>query len=233
MYMFSGILAALFARATSGDGAHVEVSLFDALAEWMGAPAYHTMYGGRAPQRCGVEHATIAPYGAYTTADGDAIVIAVQTPREWASLCRMLLDDAALESDRRYATNAARVANREALNQLIAGRVARLSTAGVTALLDAAGIASARINTVAEFLDHPALTGRNRWTEVGTPQGAIRALLPPLAFSGTAPRMDPVPGLGEHTDSILRELGFTMSEIEALQTGGAVSSAAAERRARA
>jgi itaconate CoA-transferase len=159
MYAYSGILAALYTRETTGVAPPVTVSLFEALGEWMGAPAYYTAYGGRQPERAGAEHATIAPYGPYRTAGGQPVMLGIQNEREWTAFCTAVLGDAALVTDGRFATNPARVEHRAELNALVAARLAGLAAEEAVALLDAAGIANARVNTVADFLDHPVLAG--------------------------------------------------------------------------
>jgi formyl-CoA transferase len=222
MYAFSGILTALLQRATTGRAAPVAVSLFEALAEWMGAPAYYAGYGGSSPGRTAGAHATIAPYGPYPTGDGDVLVVAVQNDREWMRLCAEVLDDAALATDPRFARNSARVAHRAELDELVAARLGKLDGPAATAQLDAAGIANARLNTMAGFLDHPVLAGRERWREIGTPGGPVRALLPPVGIGGLTPQMGPVPALGAHTEAVLRELGRSDDEIARLRTRGAI-----------
>ncbi len=220
MHAFSGILAALLHRATTGRATAVRVSLFDALAEWLGSPAYYTGYGGSPPHRTGGEHATIAPYGPYTTADDATLLIAVQNEREWRSFCTVLLEDAELADDTRFAHNSARVAHRAELNALISARMGVLSAKNAERLLDKAGVAHARINTMNEFGDHPALAGRDRWREIDTPGGPVRALLPPADLAGIEARMGPVPALGEHTRPILLELGRTDEDIAKLHADG-------------
>jgi formyl-CoA transferase len=222
MYAFSGILTSLLRRATTGRAPAVEVSLFEALAEWLGSPAYYTAYGGRAPARAGGEHATIAPYGPYPTADGDVILIAVQNDREWARFCADVLIDSELGTDERFARNSSRVANRAELNKLIAARLTALATGTAAELLDAAGIANARLRTVPQFLEHPVLAGRGRWQDVETPGGPVRALLPPVTLAGVTPRMDPVPAVGEHSAAILRALGRTDADIDRLRADGVI-----------
>jgi formyl-CoA transferase len=222
MYAYSGILTALFRRATTGRVSSVDVSLFDALAEWLGSPAYYTRYGGRQPERVGAQHATIAPYGPFTSADGETVLLGIQNEREWQSFCELVLDDAALAQDARFATNSARVAHRDELNGMIAARFAALDTGAALALLDKAGVANARLNSVAQFLDHPVLAGRDRWRTVGTPGGDIEALLPPAILSGVAPVMAAVPAVGQHTDDILRALGRGPADIAALRAEGVV-----------
>jgi len=216
MYAYSGVLTALLRRALTGEVSPVEVSLFEALAEWMGAPANYTRYGGRQPARMGVEHATIAPYGPFPTADG-TVLLAVQNDREWVALCKVLLGEPELASDPRFAVNSARVAHRSAVNALVGKPLAELTADAVIALLDKAGIAVARINQVEDFLTHPVLAERNRWRTVGVPGGTVDALLPPVDLGGVEPVMGAVPAVGEKTDEILRELGRSEADIAALR----------------
>ncbi|MFD7292412.1 CaiB/BaiF CoA transferase family protein [Streptomyces sp. NPDC059897] len=222
MYAYSGILTALFTRATTGVAHAVEVSLFEALAEWMGQPANYTRYGGTQPPRIGTQHATIAPYGAYPARDGKRILISVQNEREWRALCEQFLKRPELAADPRFATGSARVAHREELNAVIAERFLACDGADAAEVLDAAGIANAGVNDVAEFLDHPVLAGRGRWHEVGTPGGPVQALRPPADLAGIDPRMDPVPALGEHTERLLAERGRTAEQIAGLRAAGAI-----------
>lgn len=223
MYAYSGVLTALFTRATSGRIRAVEVSLFEALAEWMSQPAYYTRFGGNQPPRIGTQHATIAPYGAYTAADGKDVLFSIQNEREWVSLCEQFLRRPELVEDPRFATGSVRVENRDALNAIVAGRFAELDGADVMKLLDAAGIANAGVNDVEEFLAHPVLTGRDRWRDVPIPGGVtVPALLPPADLAGTEARMDAVPSAGEHTGRVLAELGYSAAEINQLRADGAI-----------
>jgi itaconate CoA-transferase len=223
MYAYSGILTALLQRATSGVVSSVHVSLFEALGEWMSQPANYAHYGGTDPARFGAEHATIAPYGPYRTADG-MVVLAVQNEREWHALCSEVLDQPALATDDRFVENWGRVRNRDALNKVIEGVLNRLETSAVVALLDEASIAHARVNTVSEFAQHPVLRARNRWADVETPGGAIEALRPPADLSGASSAMGAVPALGEHTVQIVRELGRDDAEIAALSSRRVIGS---------
>lgn len=216
MYGFSAVLAALYRRQLTGEGATLEVSLFEALAEWMGQPACYTAGTGRQQPRAGARHATIAPYGPYTARDGRTVLISIQNETEWVRFCAEFLGTPELATDPRFDTNTRRVANREALEAVVAARFAALDADEATALLDRAGIANAGVNTVADFLDHPVLRERKRWRDVATPGGPIRALLPPISLGGAEPRMDPVPSVGEHTAAVLAELGRSPEEIAGL-----------------
>jgi formyl-CoA transferase len=222
MYAYSGILTALYTRATTGRTHPVEVSLFEALAEWMGQPAYYTRYGGTQPARLGTQHATIAPYGAFPTADGRQVLFSIQNEREWAVLCAKFLDQPALTDDPRFATGSERVAHRDELNAIVAERIARSGADDVLADLERIGIACAGVNDVAAFLDHPVLAARGRWQEVSVPGATVQALLPPADLAGVPARMDPVPDVGEHTDAILAQLGRTRDDIDALRADAVI-----------
>jgi formyl-CoA transferase len=222
MYAYSGILTALLSRAQTGTGTLVEVSLFDALAEWMGAPGYYTGYGGRPPARTGAHHASIAPYGPFRTHDGVSIFLAIQNAREWTRFCTDVLSWPGLAGDDRFNTNTRRVENRDALHLAIESTLGTLDAGDVETRLDRASIAHARLNTVKEFLEHPQLVARDRWTDVGTPAGLVRTLLPPVQLSGVAPALGPVPSVGQHTDAILEELGIDRDTIGAWRHEGAI-----------
>ena len=221
MYAYSGILTALLARAATGRGATIDVSLFDALGEWMAQPAYYTMYGGAPPPRSGAAHATIAPYGPVRAADGE-IVVAVQNAREWTRFCAGVLGWPELEDDDRFRTNALRVKNRDALHVVIESTLGPLPIADIVARLERAGIAYARVNGVAGFVEHPQLVERDVWRDVDSPAGAIRALRPPVRMDGVEPVMRAVPALGEHTTAILEELGIAPHAIDAWRTAGVI-----------
>jgi itaconate CoA-transferase len=222
MYAFSGILAALLRRERTGAGAVLDVSMFDALAEWMGYPAYYTGYGGQPLPRSGAAHAAIAPYGPYTAGDGKVVYLGLQNEREWARFCAEVLDQPSLASDPRFVANADRVANRDALDALITAAFARHSAEDVLARLDAAQIANARMNTVQEFLDHPQLAARRRWRDVESPAGPIRALVPPFGLDEVEPRMGPIPAIGEQTDKILAEIGYDAATIAEWHRDGVI-----------
>ena len=221
MYAYSGILAALLARATTGEGTTVDVSLFDALGEWMSHAAYYTAYGGAAPHRTGAEHASIAPYGPIRGADGE-VFVAVQNAREWARFCGGVLACPELEHADRFRTNALRVANRHALRLAIESTLGPLPLADIIVRLEAAGIAYARMNSVAEYLQHPQMIERDVWREIDSPAGALRAAIPPVHMEGVDPVMGAVPALGQHTDLILAELDFSRDTIDAWRADGVI-----------
>ena len=217
MYAYSGILAALFRRERTLEGMEIEVSMLEALGEWMGFPAYFALYGGEEPERSGARHAAIAPYGPFECGDGEVVFLGIQNEREWERFCEAVLEHPAMAKDERFATNSGRVANREALDKEIEGVFKRLSAEEVIERLEEAQIANARMRTVHGFLDHPQLEARDRWREVGSPAGPLRALLPPATMSGVEPTMAAIPGVGEHTDRILAELGYDEEGIAALR----------------
>ncbi|MBF4478674.1 formyl-CoA transferase [Rhodococcus rhodochrous J3] len=221
-FAYSGILAALFARATTGRGRAVRVSLFEALTEWMGSPAYYAAYGGSSPRRTGARHATIAPYGPFIAGDGGTVLLAVQNEREWGRLCTDVLGRPDLIDDPRFARNPDRVAHRGELEKIIADIVERYDADELAEQLETASIANARMSTMDQLWEHPVLAERERWREVPAPGGAIRALLPPADLAGVEPRMAAVPALGEHSDAILAELGRSRTEIDRLRSDGIV-----------
>jgi itaconate CoA-transferase len=222
MYAFSGILTALITRERTGRGSTLEVSLFDALAEWMGHPMYYAASGAGAPERTGARHATIAPYGPFPAGDGQTISLGVQNDREWKRFCADVLGDGKLAGDDRFATNTSRLANREALDRIIADRFSKLSSDAVLDLLDRSQIACARMNTVEQSLQHPQLLARNRWRQVASPNGPVRALVPPVSMSGVDPAMGPIPAVGEHTDAILEEAGVSQTTIDEWREAGVI-----------
>jgi itaconate CoA-transferase len=213
MYAYSSVLSALVARATSGEGATIDVSLFDALGEWMSAPLYYARYGGQAPLRSGASHASIAPYGPFATGDGRTVLLGIQNGREWRAFCDRVLGRPDLADDERFRTNPLRVAHREALAGEIHGVFRGLSATAVLERLDAAGIANARLNEIADFSNHPQLSARNRWATVGSPAGDLDLLQPPAIVEDMPPVMGPIPALGEHTAAILGELGFAEATV--------------------
>jgi itaconate CoA-transferase len=222
MYAFSSVLAALLRRERSGAGATLQVSLFDSLAEWMGFPAYFTAYGGAPPPRSGARNAVIAPYGPFTTGDREVVYLGVQNEREWGRFCAAVLGRPELAVDPRFATNAGRVAQRDALEAMITAAFSELTAAAVVSRLEAAGIANARMNSVDDFLAHPQLEARGRWRHIDSPVGPLRALAPPFAIDDLECPMGPVPAVGEHTDAILEEFGISRATAADWRRAGIV-----------
>jgi itaconate CoA-transferase len=221
MYAFGNILAALIHRERTGEGAAFEVTMLDALVEWMGHPVYVAEHTGADPPRAGLSHPVIAPYDAYPTADGHEVVIGIQNDREWVRLAIDVLGRPELAADPAFATNVARVRNRAAVDAAVAEAMAKLTIDDAITALDDARIASARLRNVTEVLDHPQLAARDRWRQTTTPVGVVRALRSAIEPVGESP-MGPVPDLGEHTDAVLAELGFTAQEIDGMRGDGTV-----------
>lgn len=221
LHAYAAILAALYTRERTGEGTHIDLTMFETMAEWMGHPLYYTHYSGKAPRRSGPDHATIVPYGRFRTKDGD-VLFGIQNEREWANFCDKVLGRPELAKDPRYDNNSKRTAARAEVVALIENTFASWTSAEVVAKLDAADIANSRLNTPDQVWDHPQLQARKRWREVDTPAGPIPALLPVATFEGFEARMDPVPAVGEQTDSILAELGYDSRQIAELKVAGAV-----------
>lgn len=222
MYGFTNILAALIERSKTGKGLRIDVSMLESMVEWMSYPLYYAFEGAAPPPRSGAAHATIYPYGPFPAGDGATVMLGLQNEREWEVFCRKVLEQPALASDPRYASNALRVAAREELHRLIVATFASMSAEQVVARLDTAQIANARVNTMGDVWTHPQLKARGRWVDVETPAGKVPALLPPGVTDAAEARMDAVPAVGQHTDKLLAELGFAASEIERLHADGAV-----------
>jgi itaconate CoA-transferase len=222
MYAYSSILSALIQRGKTGLGANIEISMLESMAEWMSYPLYYAYDGAPPPPRAGAAHATIYPYGPFPAGDGKTIMLGLQNEREWIVFCDKVLGNAALAGDPRFSSNADRNANRAALREIIVTKLAKMTVEAVAERLEAAGIANARVNEMKDLWEHPQLKARDRWREVGTSVGPIPALLPPGNSSGFEARMDAVPALGEHTDTILRELGWTQEQIGELRQKKAI-----------
>ncbi|MGQ0545363.1 MAG: CaiB/BaiF CoA transferase family protein [Betaproteobacteria bacterium] len=217
MYAFASILAALVRRGRTGEGATIEVTMLEALGEWMGFPAYFAAYGGTAPPRSGAYHATIVPYGPFRAGDGETVFLSVQNEREFAAFCDRVLQKPALKADQRFSSGPARFRNRDAMHAEIDAVFSHLKTPEIIGRLDAADIANARLNDMHGFWGHPQLKARGRWAQVGSPAGELDALLPPFNLSDFTPRMDAVPALGQHGRAILAELGYSAAEIDRLE----------------
>ncbi|MBB5156759.1 CaiB/BaiF CoA transferase family protein [Saccharopolyspora phatthalungensis] len=206
MYAYTGVLTALYERERTGQATAFEVSLFDALGEWMGFPYYYATYSGTPPRRAGARHAAIAPYGPFAAGDGSQVFLGVQNEREWLKFCEQVLDRPELATDPRFDANPKRVEHLAELKVVIEAAFAQLTSAEIEARLEEVGIANSRMRTMAEFAEHPQLAARDRWREVDSPAGKLRALLPPVTVAGRESRMDPIPELGQHTTAILAEL---------------------------
>jgi len=217
MYAYSSILAALLQRQQTGRGQHIDISMLEALVEWMGYPMYYAMDGASAPARAGASHSTIYPYGPFPAGDGKVVMLGLQNEREWSAFCAKVLLQPELAGDERFATNSRRSAARDTLRALIVEAFATLRADEVVARLDAAQIANAHVNTMHDVWAHPQLAARHRWHEVDTPAGPVPALLPPGMGNSDNPRFDPVPALGAHTDAILRAQGLGTERIAALR----------------
>ena len=222
MYAYSGILTALLMRHRTGAGTLVEVSMLEALSEWMGYPLYYGVYGGTPPERSGARHAVIAPYGPFAGGDGEVVYLGIQNEREWQAFCVGVLDQPDLATDPRFVSNADRVQHRDALDAEIETVFGGMTTTEILERLESARIANARLRTVQQLSDHPQLAARERWRNIDTPAGSIRATLPPASIEGVEPVMDPVPALGAHTDVILDELGFDRTTVSGWRDDGTI-----------
>ncbi|MBL8288972.1 MAG: CoA transferase [Rubrivivax sp.] len=225
MYAYSNILAALLQRNIDGRGRRIDVSMLEAMAEWMGYPLYYAFEGATPPPRAGAAHATIYPYGPFPAGDGKTVMLGLQNEREWVQFCDKVLRSPLLAKDERFAGNARRTANREALREIIVQTFAGLTAAQVAERLDAAQIANAELRDMAGLWQHEQLAARQRWRSVDTPAGRVPALLPPGSGGDDddgQPRLDAVPALGQHTEAILRELGLDDAAIAALRAEEAI-----------
>ena len=222
MYAYTNILSALILRGRTGEGSHIDVSMLEALGEWMGFPMYYAFEGQTPPARSGASHAAIYPYGPFQAGDGSAIVLGLQNEREWKLFCETVMQDAALATDPRFNSNARRHENRTELKAIIDACFAKLTTAEVCERLDQAPIANARMNDMDGLWAHPQLAARQRWQTVVSPAGAIPALLPPGKNSAFTYRMDPIPKLGAHTEAILKSLGHSAEAIANLRAKKAI-----------
>ena len=221
MYVYSAVLAALVHRATTGEGTAIEVSLFDALIEWMGHPINYGLYTGEGPVRAGDSHPSIYPYGSFAAADG-RVQFGIQNQREWEAFCAQVLQRPEVATDSRFATNDDRHLHRSDLAVVIEEVFETLSVSDVARLLDKAGIANGRVNNIADVIDHPNLVERDRWRTVESAGELIRTLRPPAIMHGHDEPMGPIPSVGQHTADILRELGYSDDRISDLVASGSI-----------
>lgn len=222
MYAYTNLLAALMLREKTGEGSHVDVSMLESLGEWMGYPLYYAFDGASPPARTGAAHASIYPYGPFPAGDGGTVMLGLQNEREWKVFCEAVLDLPHLVGDPLYDANTKRSQNRKLLRDQIVEVFKHLSTDQVIAKLDAAQIANAKMNDMKGLWSHPQLNARNRWCDIQTPQGTVPALRPPGRNSAYDYRMDPVPSVGEHSECILKEIGFSESLIQAMKQSQAL-----------
>jgi crotonobetainyl-CoA:carnitine CoA-transferase CaiB-like acyl-CoA transferase len=204
MYAYTGVLQALIARSITGKGDIIEISMLEALGEWMSQPYFFAEYSGAPPQRTGAEHASIAPYGPFQTSDG-RVFFGIQNEREWAEFCSVVLENEGVATRSEFSSNNLRVTNRAALHKIIDAALGKLITPDAVSRLDRAGIANAQLRDMAGFSSHPQLAARERWVESDSPVGPLRSLLPPVTSREMGVAMGPVPRLGEHTESVLKE----------------------------
>lgn len=211
MYAYTNILSALIQRDKTGEGAHIDISMLESLAEWMGFPMYYATDNAPPPPRTGASHATIYPYGPFLAGDGVSVMLGLQNEREWLRFCETVLRMPELATTPRFHSNSLRNQNRTDLESIILSVFASLTASDVIQRLDDAAIANARMNNMADLWAHPQLQARKRWTQVDSPAGPLPALLPPGLQSGFEYTMGPIPSVGQHNATILEELGMTLS----------------------
>jgi len=222
MYAYTSILAALLQRGRTGKGSHIDVSMLESMVEWMNYPLYYAFDGATPPPRAGAAHATIYPYGPFPSGDGQTVMLGLQNEREWAAFCQRVLLKPDLVVDERFSSNSRRTTNRDALRNIIVETFTEMTADQVIQRLEEAQIANARVNDMHDVWQHPQLKARGRWTQVSTPSGPIPALLPPGRTNAFVPRMDAVPGLGQHTEAILSELGWPANSFAGLRQAGVI-----------
>jgi itaconate CoA-transferase len=222
MYAYSNILAALLQRGKTGKGTLIDISMLEALSEWMSFPMYYAYKGANPPPRNGASHATIYPYGPFKAGDGKTVMLGLQNEREWVQFCELVLENPELAKDEQFDRNFKRNEKRAELLKIIDACFSNLTSEQLIARLEKAQIANAHLNDMEGLWKHEQLKARKRWTTVDTPNGEIAALLPPGINDSYEYRMDPIPAVGEHTDAILKELGLSNSEIANMRSSGAV-----------
>lgn len=222
MYAYANILAALIERGRTGRGRRIDLSLLETMGEWMSYAFLYAFEGAAPPPRSGAAHATIAPYGPFRAGDGGTVMLGLQNEREWKAFCDRVIEKPELAPDPRFLSNSRRTANRDELQGIIEDAFSSLTATQVVERLDAAQIANARVNKIHEVQSHPQLVARRRWAEVATEAGNVPVLIPPGASPAENPRMEPVPALGEHTDAVLRQIGYDDADIARLRSSRAI-----------
>ncbi|WP_173916801.1 CaiB/BaiF CoA-transferase family protein [Halobacillus sp. Marseille-Q1614] len=213
MYAYTGILTSIISRYQTNEGTVLEVSMLEALCEWMGYPMYFSGYGGKDPERTGARHATIYPYGPFAANDDHLVFLAIQNEREWKLFTDKVLGQPELSEDDRFHNNSKRVKNKDELQWILEEYFKNLSSDQLIDRLEESKIANARLNTVHDIMSHPQLNARNRWSEVESPAGKLRALIPPVTFENMNPVMNPIPEIGEHSEKILQEFNCKMDAL--------------------
>ncbi|MEI4768764.1 CaiB/BaiF CoA-transferase family protein [Psychrobacillus sp. FJAT-51614] len=214
MYAYTGILTALFVRKETNKGTVIEISMLEALSEWLGYPLLYSEYGGSDPKRTGSSHAAIYPYGPFKVKNAEQVFLAIQNEREWKQFCEKLLKNPSLTNDPRFNTNSSRVQHKEVLKEIVEETFKNSSAEEIITQLENTNIANAQLNTLKEVNNHPQLKYRERWREIDTPRGVVKALIPPVTSREFHIVMNPVPELGEHTKAILKEFGFQQQLVE-------------------
>lgn len=222
MYAYSSILSALLLRGKTGEGSHIEVSMLESLVEWMGYPMYYSYKDAPPPPRSGASHSTIFPYGPFRCHGGQSVMLGLQNEREWQMFCRDVLRMPELLEDERFIGNEARSARRDELKEIIERVFQNYPSEEVIQRLDNAAIANAQVNEMKDVWNHQQLAARSRWTTVGSAVGDLPALLPPGSNSAFDHRLAEVPALGQHSATILRELGYRDDEVARLQSQGVI-----------
>ncbi len=201
MAAHAGILEALIERGITGKGKGLQVSLFDGMADWMNVPLLYFEGTGKAPERMGLAHPSICPYGAFQTADNVLILISIQNEREWTDFCARFMDDPNLPKRAGFETNVVRVANRATVDAAVAAQFGRLTKQEATAKLNTAKTAYGLVNDMAAFAQHPAL----RRATVDTPNGPVSIAAPPVVMSDGTRDLGPVPAIGAQSATIRSE----------------------------
>ena len=222
MYAYTNILAALIQRGRTGKGSRIDISMLESMVEWMSFPLYYAYEGAEPPVRAGASHATIYPYGPFPAGDGKVVMLGLQNEREWAVFCDKVLEQPDLKTDPRFSSGPRRSTARKELYLIIAEAFSKLTAEKIVRRLDDAQIGNARMNDMREVWEHAQLRARRRWTDVDSPAGKIKAMLPPGMPDSFEPRMDPIPAIGQHTDAILGELGYDQSAIAGLRASGVI-----------
>jgi itaconate CoA-transferase len=222
MYAYSNILAALIERGITGKGKRIDVSMLESMVEWMGYPLYYTINGESSPPRTGAAHATIYPYGPFPTGDQKQVILGVQNDREWLTFCEIVLNEPQLSQDSRFSTNSLRSKNRNTLQQIIEQKFELWTQSEICQRLENAKIANAYVNDIQDLWQHPQLKARQRWIEVDSPVGKIPALKPVGLTDENDFKIQAIPYLGQHNQTILSELNYSTEAIQQLADDGII-----------